>query len=241
MLPAVLGVFLVAACRTEGRSDDSGSQASSPQPDRLAAELASWPARWTSIEAPPSCEPLLSQDERASCLATLRALEAQRALKAEAPAARVMEHAVTLALAAQRATVHLRSAGLRQLLDDRHAQPPPAGSAAPRSSAVVKPATSGSPLDHEHHPPLERQQSSPHLRAISAYSRLSSLALRQLGVYLQYGPPELRTAALQKLERLSSEQRQWESLRALAAEAALLERDPDRKRRLLALAKSMKD
>lgn len=231
----MLGLVAVA-CRTEGQSDASRTKPGSPQPDRLAAELATWPARWTSIDAPPSCEPLLAQDERAPCLATLKGLEAQRALKTEAPPTRVMEHAASLALAAQRATVHLRSAGLRQLLDDRQARPAPAGSAAPRSSAA-KPATSGSPLGHEHHPALERQQSSPHLRAISAYSRLSGLALRQLGVYLQHGSPELRAAALQKLERLSSEQRQWESLRALAAEAALMERDTELKRRLLALAK----
>lgn len=95
-------------------------------------------------------------------------------------------------------------------------------------------------MDHDHHEPLERQQSSPHLRAISAYSRLSALALRQLGVYLQHGSPELRGAALQRLERLSSEQRQWESLRALAAEAALMERDTDLQRRLLVLAKPTK-
>jgi hypothetical protein len=84
-----------------------------------------------------------------------------------------------------------------------------------------------------------RSQSSKDLDAIGAYSRVATLGLRHLAVYLELGALEQRRSALGELERLAREEPHWAALRALVNEALLVEADAELKRELSRLREQL--
>lgn len=191
--------------------------------------LAPWPARWKQEKPPPDCRPLLGTAEQAACATTASALLAlQRS--AERSPTDLLHPATDLALAARLATEALRRAGFSELLAERDetTEPRPSSDAS-AGPKVPYPSPSGSSdipsaLPGHHH--SSRKHDNPTLSAIVAYSRLSSLALRQLAIYLELGSPDVRRRAFARLNRLAGEEPRWGELRALVREAELLEPDP---------------
>jgi len=213
----------------------------------LKTALSSWPGRWKREQPPPSCAALLAPSESAACETAARALATlQRAV--DGPDTTWIAPAADLALAAQRATDHLRRKGFSELLSTREnpnpdasashtlqgdASGPQSGSAAPKPSSAAE-----DHAGHDHH--ASRKHDNPTLAGILSYSRLSSLALRQLGVHLEHGEPLGRRRALDALRRLSVEQPRWSALESLVKEAELLETDPSVKSELAALAAQLR-
>jgi hypothetical protein len=211
--------------------------------------VSSWPGRWKREQPPPSCAALLAPPESAACETAARALATlQRAV--DGPDTTWIAPAADLALAAQRATDHLRRKGFSELLSTRENTTPDAsaprtsesagGASRPRSgSAAPKPSNAAEDhAGHDHHP--SRKHDNPTLAGILSYSRLSSLALRQLGVHLEHGEPLERRRALDALRRLSVEQPRWSALESLVKEAELLETDPGVRSELAALAAQLR-
>ena len=84
-----------------------------------------------------------------------------------------------------------------------------------------------------------RSQSSKDLDAIGAYSRIATLGLRHLAVYLELGPVEQRRSAFSELQRLAREEPHWAALRALVNEALLVEVNAELKRELSRLREQL--
>ena len=153
----------------------------------------------------------------------------------------MIQKSAALALAAERAAEKLRQSGLKELFSEERASPassaraskahgPPAPPGFTPQRAAPKTAASALAHHHEHSEPLEA--TNPTLTAILEYSRLSSLALRQLAIYLEQGPRGTRAEALRELVRLGHEAPRWKNLESLAREARLTETDPELQRDL---------
>jgi hypothetical protein len=232
------------ACKREAPSPPRPS-ASSPQPSadprRFEAALAGLPDRWKGAESSlPDCAPLLAKEAaRARCTLTHAAVTAlQTALARNAPSSELAPLAANAALSAQRAAQALRESGVARLFQERAVGPRPSASAAP-PPAVTGHAGHAHPSVSALPSALVRAQGSKDLDAINAYARVATLGLRQLAIYLEFGPLELRQGALRELERLAREEPHWAGLRALVNEALLVEADAELKRELTRLREQL--
>jgi hypothetical protein len=247
-----LSFALLAACRNTAPSERKAPAASSARPyadaKRFETELARWPARWAGVEPPTDCAALLAAADAKLCSEAGAALAGVQKALAEPGRPGVLRAASTLALAAQRAAEKLRRKGLAELMPEAGTQPrraPPFPSASASPGIARPPHTGPSParepigaappasaqrphaLDEHAHGAAENVHSNPTFAAIREYSRLASLALRQIATYLEHGPRGVRAQALTELVRLGQEQPRWSALEALAREALLTERDPE--------------
>lgn len=242
---AIAGLAFLAGC-DRGRSErprgsaapsalSSGARDPNPNPKRFDAALAQAGERWRHIDLP-DCSPLLADPrELEHCTGTRQAVDAVRAgLARGAAPEEVALLASNAALSAQRASQALRAAGMRRLLEQRAAASKP--SAAPAPSAP--PAAAKAPLRAGASAPV-RTQENRDLDAITAYARVATLGLRELGTVLELGPLSSRQRAFGELTRLAREEPQWAGLRALVAEAFLVEAEPEQKQQLRRLKEQL--
>lgn len=213
----------------------ASASAKQPEPDprRFAAAAAGWGERWKDAHLLPDCAPLLEgEGERALCAQARRAVTAlQAALARGASHEELAALASTAALAAQRAAQALRKSGVGRLFQER-AVSAASGSASP---PAIAPRVHAHAHAHALASAPVRTQSSRDLEAIATYARVAALGLRHLAVYLEFGPPPLRSRALEELERVAREEPHWAALRALVDEALLVENGPELKQRLARL------
>lgn len=237
----LLAGLALVGCKPEGVPNDAAPGPSSStdgaseavQAGRLERALAPWPDRWKRESPPPECAELLNPPERAVCATAEEALAVVQRASARSPAD-LLKPVTDLALAAHRTTGALRLAGFSELLANReerdrdpHGKPDTISDtdASPRVPAAdTDPRRPDADLEIAR---ARRKHQNPTLSAIVAYSRLASLALRQLAVYLEFGPKSLRRRTLNGLSRLAAEEPRWRELVALVRQAALLEHDPE--------------
>jgi hypothetical protein len=240
---AVLWLAIASpACKRESPAPPR-PQASAPTPSadpkRFATARAGLGERWKGAASSlPDCAPLLAKEaERASCAAARAAVTAlEAALSRGAPDSELLPLSATTALAGQRAAQRLRESGVARLFQERPTRPAASVSAEPSpavSARAPQPSLSALPSA------LVRSQGSKDLDAIGAYSRIATLGLRHLAVYLELGPLELRRSALGELGRLAREEPHWAGLRALVNEALLVEPDAGLKRELQRLREQL--
>lgn len=240
-LATLCAALSLAACKRESPPPVRPApsvQAPPEDPRSFAARVAGLAERWVHADGHlPDCTPLLEKEaDRATCLSARTDVSAlTSAISRGAPPGEQLPLAATAALSAQRAAQRLRESGVARLFEDRPPAPLPSASSAARAAAPQRKLS----LPGAAASARVRSQGSRDLDAISAYARISTLALRDLATYLEFGPLPLRRQALAELQRLAREEPHWAGLRALVNEALLVESDASLKRDLARLREQL--
>lgn len=226
----------------------------------LAKAFVDWKKRWEKEAAPPACEePLVkSPEDRKLCAATAEALtRLQERVKADAPAPELMQAASALALTGSHAEKRLRMLAMEYMATQGASAAASASASSsarapkplPNPSSRALPGLAASAVlgDKQAAQAMVRSLSTlqghdkdhgvvgrdnPYQPLVRGQSKLSVQALRFLGMYLEYAPLPLRTAAASELERLNADHQPWHQLAQVARQAALLEQTPELKTRL---------
>ncbi len=243
----LLALSAVNGCRREPPAkQERRAAAADPYADgqRLAAESHTLSERWQSAAKLVDCDALLTAAaERGACQAAGEAVrELLQALQRREAPERLTRLAAEAALRTQRTSEALRQAGLVRLFEERKL----AGAAPPSTASAASVANAPSPLGgaasahgaHAHAP--ARKHDNADIAAIQSYARAANLGLRQLALYLEFGPLTLRNAACTELERLVREQPNWAALEALVGEARLVEVNAAQRARLERLAEQLR-